>query len=191
VARSAGCGVRILGDSIEGEAHEVGQVVVGIARQVTMRGNGKGGRNVEFLLLAPGLALKGQPHVYAMARDTDGVDGLEETAGALLMPDTLNRAHAQGLDPAESLDSNDGHGFFGALREAVIAGPTLINININDFRAVLIEPAGGLGHTRGRTLRPRVVRHRWLGWATLWEQRPIESPRLMTAERARCINASL
>lgn len=160
VARAADYGVCILGDSIEGEAREVGQVMAGITRQVavhgqplqapcvllsggettvTVRGNGKGGRNVEFLL-ALGLALKGQAGVYAMAGDTDGVDGLEEIAGALLTPDTLARARALGLDPAQSLDNNDGHGFFGALGDAVITGPTLTNIN--DFRAVLIDPAG-------------------------------------------------
>jgi glycerate 2-kinase len=157
VARAAGYSVCILGDSLEGEAREVGQVMAGITRQVavhgqpiqtpcvllsggettvTVRGNGKGGRNVEFLL-ALGLALKGQAGVYAMAGDTDGVDGLEEIAGALLTPDTLACARALGLDPAQSLDNNDGHGFFGALGDAVITGPTLTNIN--DFRAVLID----------------------------------------------------
>ena len=164
VARAAGYGVCILGDSIEGEAREVGRVMAGITRQVavhgqpvqapcvllsggettvTVRGNGKGGRNVEFLL-ALGLALQGQPGVYAMAGDTDGVDGLEDIAGALLMPDTLSRARAQHLNPAQSLDNNDGHGFFGALGDAVITGPTLTNIN--DFRVVLIEPGGEAGH---------------------------------------------
>jgi glycerate 2-kinase len=159
VARAAGYAVCILGDSIEGEAREVGQVMAGIARQVavhgqpiaapcvllsggettvTVRGNGRGGRNVEFLL-ALGLALKGQPGVHALAGDTDGVDGLEEIAGALLTPNTLTRARALGLNPAQSLDNNDGHGFFGALGDAVITGPTLTNIN--DFRAVLIDSA--------------------------------------------------
>ena len=166
VARAAGYGVCILGDSIEGEAREVGRVMAGITRQVavhgqpvqapcvllsggettvTVRGNGKGGRNVEFLL-ALGLALKSQPGVYAMAGDTDGVDGVAEIAGALLMPDTLIRARAQDLNPAQSLDNNDGHGFFGALGDAVITGPTLTNIN--DFRVVLIEPTGGSGQER-------------------------------------------
>lgn len=160
VARAAGYSVCILGDSIEGEAREVGRVMAGITRQVavhgqplpapcvllsggettvTVRGTGKGGRNVEFLL-ALGLALKGQPAVHAIAGDTDGVDGLEEIAGALLTPDTLIRARTKGLNPAQSLDNNDGHGFFGALGDAVVTGPTLTNIN--DFRAVLIEHAG-------------------------------------------------
>lgn len=157
VARAAGYAVCILGDSLEGEAREVGQVMAGIARQaavhgqpvaapavllsggettVTVRGDGRGGRNVEFLL-ALCLALKGAPRVHAMAGDTDGVDGLEEIAGALLTPDTLARARARGLDASHCLDNNDGHGFFGALGDAVITGPTLTNIN--DFRAVLIE----------------------------------------------------
>jgi glycerate 2-kinase len=78
--------------------------------------------------------------VYALAGDTDGVDGLEDIAGALLTPDTLSRARAQALDPAHSLDNNDGHGFFGALGDAVVTGPTLTNIN--DFRAVLIDRPG-------------------------------------------------
>ncbi|AOW15206.1 hydroxypyruvate reductase [Hydrogenophaga crassostreae] len=160
VAREAGYSVCILGDSIEGEAREVGQVMAGITRQVavhgqplpapcvllsggettvTVRGYGKGGRNVEFLL-ALGMALKGQAGVHAMAGDTDGVDGLEEIAGAMLGPDTLARARAQGMNPSQSLDNNDGHGFFGALGDAVITGPTLTNIN--DFRAVLIDRPG-------------------------------------------------
>ena len=157
VARSAGYAPCILGDSLEGEAREVGQVMAGIARQVavhgqplaapavllsggettvTVRGNGRGGRNVEFLL-ALGLALNGEPRIHALAGDTDGVDGIEEIAGALLAPGTLARARELGLNPANSLDNNDGHGFFGALGDAVVTGPTLTNIN--DFRAVLIE----------------------------------------------------
>ena len=158
LAREAGYGVCILGDSLEGEAREVGRVMAGIALQVathgqplpvpcvllsggettvTVRGQGRGGRNVEFLL-ALGVALKGLPGVWALAGDTDGVDGIEEIAGALLTPDTLERARALGLKAAASLDNNDGHGFFGALGDAVLTGPTLTNIN--DFRAVLIQP---------------------------------------------------
>ncbi|MEZ5706497.1 MAG: glycerate kinase [Burkholderiaceae bacterium] len=161
VARAAGYRVCILGDSIEGEAREVGRVMAGIARQVvvhgqplpapcvllsggettvTVRGDGRGGRNVEFLL-SLGLALDGLPHTHALAGDTDGVDGLEEVAGGLLAPDTLARARAQGIDPVRSLDRNDGHAFFGALGDAVVTGPTLTNIN--DFRAVLIGAPEG------------------------------------------------
>ena len=105
---------------------------------VTVRGNGKGGRNVEFLL-ALALALEGQPGVHALAADTDGVDGLEEIAGALLAPDTLARAASLGLRPRAFLDDNDGHGFFGALGDAVLTGPT--RTNVNDFRAILIDAA--------------------------------------------------
>ncbi len=160
LARAAGYGVCILGDSIEGEAREVGRVMAGIALQVashkqplpapcvllsggettvTLRGKGRGGRNVEFLL-ALGLALKGQAGVWALAGDTDGVDGMEDIAGAHLAPDSLQRARTLGLQAAVCLDNNDGHGFFGALGDAIVTGPTLTNIN--DFRAVLIQQPG-------------------------------------------------
>lgn len=156
VARQSGLACHILGDSIEGEARDAGKVMTGIARQVarhgqpfttpcvllsggettvTVRGNGRGGRNVEFLL-ALGIALDGQTGIYALAGDTDGVDGQEEIAGGYLAPDSLQRAWAQGLRPKESLDNNDGHGFFGALGDSVVTGPTLTNVN--DFRAILI-----------------------------------------------------
>lgn len=158
VARAAGYPVHILGDAIEGEARDVGAVMAGIVRQVagrgqpfsppcvllsggettvTVRGNGRGGRNVEFLL-SLGLHLRGAANVWALSGDTDGVDGLEEIAGAVLAPDSFDRAWALGLNPQASLDANDGHGFFGALGDAVITGPTLTNVN--DFRAVLIGP---------------------------------------------------
>ena len=156
VAREAGVTPFILGDAIEGEARDVGKVLAGIALQVarrgqpfappcvllsggettvTIRGSGRGGRNVEFLL-ALGVALDGQAGVHALAADTDGVDGQEEIAGACLAPDTLQRAWAQGIRPRNSLANNDGHGFFGALNDSVVSGPTLTNVN--DFRAVLI-----------------------------------------------------
>lgn len=156
VAREAGFGVHILGDALEGEARDVGAALAGIARQVavrhqpfpppcvllsggettvTVRGNGHGGRNVEFLL-SLGLHLRGLDNVWALAGDTDGVDGLEEIAGAILTPDSLARAWARGLNPQVALDDNDGHGFFGALGDAVVTGPTLTNVN--DFRAILI-----------------------------------------------------
>ena len=100
-----------------------------------MRGQGRGGRNVEFLL-SLAIVLDGNPRIHAMAGDTDGVDGLEEIAGAYIAPDTLERAWAKGIKPKESLSDNDGHGFFEALGDSVITGPTLTNVN--DFRAVLI-----------------------------------------------------
>ncbi len=159
LAEQAGYSACILGDSLEGEAREVGRVMAGIAQQVlshgqplsapcvllsggettvTVRGPGRGGRNVEFLL-ALTLALKGQRRIWALAGDTDGVDGLEEIAGAIATPDSLQRARELGLKAAACLDQNDGHGFFGALGDAVVTGPTLTNIN--DFRAILIEGA--------------------------------------------------
>jgi len=156
VGRRAGWPVHVLGDAIEGEARDVGTVMAGIARQVatrgqpfaapcillsggettvTVRGEGRGGRNVEFLL-SLGIALDGLADVWAIACDTDGVDGLEDIAGALLSPDTLARAWDRGIRPKDALADNDGHGFFGALGDAVVTGPTLTNVN--DFRAVLI-----------------------------------------------------
>jgi len=102
---------------------------------VTIRGSGRGGRNVEFLL-SLAIALDGLPGVFAIAGDTDGIDGAEEIAGALVTPDTLARACALGIDPKASLANNDGHGFFEALGDQIVTGPTLTNVN--DFRAVLI-----------------------------------------------------
>ena len=160
VARKAGVTPVILGDSIEGEARDVAKVIAAIALQakrhgqpagapcvllsggettVTVRGAGRGGRNVEFLL-GLALALDGAPDIFAVAGDTDGVDGLEEIAGAFVTPDTLARAWAQGIRPRDSLDANDGHGFFGALGDALVTGPTLTNVN--DFRAVLVGLPG-------------------------------------------------
>ncbi len=160
VAREAGFDAHILGDAIEGEARDVAKTLAGITRQVarrgqpfqgpcvllsggettvTLRGQGRGGRNVEFLL-ALAVALDGEPGIHALAGDTDGVDGQEEIAGALLAPDTLERAWALGLRPRERLDHNDGHGFFEALGDAVVTGPTLTNVN--DFRAILIDAQG-------------------------------------------------
>jgi hydroxypyruvate reductase len=107
---------------------------------VTVRGNGRGGRNVEFLL-SLGIALQGRAGIHAIACDTDGVDGQEDIAGALLAPDTLKRAWDLGIKPGDSLQANDGHGFFGALGDSVVTGPTLTNVN--DFRAVLVLPDRG------------------------------------------------
>ena len=107
---------------------------------VTIRGNGRGGRNVEFLL-SLGVALNGEPGVFAIAGDTDGVDGQEEIAGALLRPDTLSRAREHGIRPLERLEDNDAHGFFQALGDSVITGPTLTNVN--DFRAIFIAAHHG------------------------------------------------
>ncbi len=156
VAREAGVTPVILGNAIEGESREVALVHAGIARQVilhgqpapapcvilsggettvTVRGKGRGGRNAEFLI-ALGVALNGLPRVYALAGDTDGIDGTEDNAGALLAPDSLARAAALGVDAKKHLADNDGYSFFSALGSLVITGPTLTNVN--DFRAVLI-----------------------------------------------------
>ena len=142
-------------------AREVGTVMGGIALQVadrrqpfpppcvlvsggettvTVRGTGRGGRNVEFLL-SLGIALHGHPGIHAIAGDTDGVDGLEEIAGAYLAPDSLERAWSKGINPNDSLANNDGHGFFEALGDSVVTGPTLTNVN--DFRAILVAGDGG------------------------------------------------
>lgn len=96
--------------------------------------HGRGGRNTEFLL-ALALAL-GDTRAWAIACDTDGIDGSEDNAGALLTPDTLARAHAQGLDAAGRLAAHDSHGFFAALGDLVVTGPT--RTNVNDFRALLL-----------------------------------------------------
>lgn len=157
VARDAGVTPVILGDAIEGEAKDVGKVLAGIALQVarqgqpvkspcvllsggettvTVRGGGRGGRNVECLL-SLAVALNGQPKVHALMGDTDGVDGQEEIAGAIAAPDTLARAWSKGLRPRAHLADNDGHGFFEALGDQVVTGPTLTNVN--DFRAIVID----------------------------------------------------
>jgi hydroxypyruvate reductase len=157
VARKSGVTPLILGDSLEGEAREVALVHAGIARQVlrhgqpaaapcvllsggettvTVRGKGRGGRNVEFLL-ALAVALGGEPRVHALAGDTDGVDGTEDNAGAIIAPDTLARAAAAGVDAKSRLADNDGYTFFSSLGDLVKTGPTLTNVN--DFRAILVS----------------------------------------------------
>ncbi len=156
VARAAGYEPFVLGDAIEGEAREAGRAHAELARQarrqgrpagppcvllsggettVTVRGGGRGGRNAEFLL-ALACALDDAPGVFALAADTDGIDGTESNAGALYRPGLVAKARALGLDPRAALDANDGHGFFAALGELVETGPTLTNVN--DFRAVAI-----------------------------------------------------
>jgi hydroxypyruvate reductase len=156
VARAAGFQPLILGNAIEGEARDVGLVHAGIARQVagfgqpiappcalisggettvTVRGNGRGGRNAEFLL-SLALALDGQAGIAAIAADTDGIDGSEDNAGAVLLPDTLDRAARAGLNPQAHLANNDAYPVFARLGDLVITGPT--RTNVNDFRAILV-----------------------------------------------------
>jgi hydroxypyruvate reductase len=158
VAEKAGYRPVILGNALEGEARDVALVHAGIARQVagfdqpapapcvllsggettvTVKGNGRGGRNAEFLL-ALAVALDGDAGISAIAGDTDGIDGTEDNAGAVLLPDTLLRAVAKGISAKALLANNDGYSFFQALGDLVVTGPTLTNVN--DFRAILINP---------------------------------------------------
>jgi len=155
-ARAEGLRVEILGDAIEGEAREVARAhaELALARRgdapllllsggeltVTRRGDGVGGRNAEYAL-ALALVLDGAPGIHAIACDSDGIDGMAEVAGAVIGPDTLDRAAAQGLDLRAALDRNDAHSAFAALGDQVVTGPTLTNVN--DFRAILILTDGG------------------------------------------------
>ena len=159
LAEQAGYDILDLGDRVEGEARDVARdhaelalaiaagrhavrapavVLSGGETTVTMRGQGRGGRNAEYAL-ALALALGGNPRIWAVTGDTDGIDGSEDNAGALVAPDSLARARTAGIDAAARLDDNDAFGFFGALGDLVVTGPTLTNVN--DFRAILIEPA--------------------------------------------------
>lgn len=163
VARTFGAEAIILGDAIEGEAREVAMVMAGIAAQVarhgqpaeppvvllsggettvTVRGQGRGGRNAEFLV-ALAVAVEKRctdvaDRIAALAGDTDGIDGTEDNAGALFLPGDLERARTTGVDLAAHLANNDGYGAFEALGRLLVTGPTLTNVN--DFRAVLVLP---------------------------------------------------
>ncbi|MCX7661042.1 glycerate kinase [Caldimonas sp.] len=156
-AQALGVQAYILSDEIEGESRVVGQVHAALARQVARRNQpfarpcvllsggettvtvrsagGRGGRATEFLL-GTALALQGQPGVYVLAADTDGIDGVEDNAGAIVTPDTLARGQALGLNATEVLDRNDAYRYFEALGDLVITGPTYTNVN--DFRAILV-----------------------------------------------------
>ena len=161
-ARAVGIEPHILSDEIEGESNEVGKVHGALARSVALRGHpftppcvilsggettvtirhrqpgaskGRGGRAGEFCMGLAG-ALKGQPNVWALAADTDGIDGVEENAGAFVTPDTLARANARGCKLADFVSSNDAYGYFEALDDLFVVGPTYTNVN--DFRAILI-----------------------------------------------------
>ncbi len=156
-ARGFGMAPLFLGSAIEGEARQVAAEHADVVRavlsgeipaprpcvllsggetSVTVRGNGRGGRNAEFLL-ALSLALNGQPRVHALAADTDGIDGSEDNAGAWIGPDILARARAAGICAEDRLANNDGYSFFQAMDCLVFTGPT--RTNVNDFRAILIE----------------------------------------------------
>jgi glycerate 2-kinase len=157
LARQAGIDAHILSDEIEGESRVVGQVHAALARQVARRDapfrkpcvilsggettvtvkrkGGRGGRATEFLL-GCALALQGEPGVHVLAADTDGIDGIEDNAGAIVTPDTLARAAALGVSARVRLDANDAYNFFAPLGDLVVTGPTFTNVN--DFRALLI-----------------------------------------------------
>jgi len=156
-ARQSGIDAHILSDEIEGESRVVGQVHAALARAVARRGapfrkpcvilsggettvtvrskGGRGGRATEFLL-GCALALQGEAGVHVLAADTDGIDGVEDNAGAIVTPDTLARAAALGVSARARLDANDAYNFFAALGDLVVTGPTFTNVN--DFRALLI-----------------------------------------------------
>lgn len=156
MVRQTGITPVILGEAIEGEAREVGKVHAAMAQQiarhgqpvtvpavllsggettVTMMGSGRGGRNGEFAL-SLAVALDGAEGIHAIACDTDGIDGSEDNAGAMVTPDTLTRAAAAGLNARDRLANNDAYGFFEPLGDLVESGPTLTNVN--DFRAILV-----------------------------------------------------
>jgi len=161
-AAKAGLTQLILGDAIEGESREVGIVMAGVARSVRLNGfpvkapavllsggettvtigkgqSGRGGRNTEFLL-GFAIAMAGEPDVFALAGDSDGIDGTEDAAGAIVTPDTLARARAVGLDPRAFLAAHDSFSFFDGIGDLVRTGPT--GTNVNDIRAVLITRGG-------------------------------------------------
>lgn len=155
-AREAGIAAYILSDEIEGEAADIGLMHAALARQVaqhgqpfqtpcvlisggetsvTVRGQGRGGRNAQFLL-SFALACAGHPRIHALACDTDGIDGTEDNAGAYYGPDTLGRAQELDLSGRAMLENNDAYHFFEAVNDLIITGPT--RTNVNDFRAILI-----------------------------------------------------
>ncbi len=157
-ARAHGLTPLILGDALEGESRELGTVMAGVAASARLHGlplpgpcvllsggettvtigagpAGRGGRNTAFLL-GLALALRGTPGIWALAGDTDGIDGTEDAAGAVVTPTTLARARAAGLDPAGVLRAHDSYGLFDAVGDLVRTGPTLTNVN--DLRAILV-----------------------------------------------------
>jgi hydroxypyruvate reductase len=158
VARAAGITPHILSDEMEGESREVGKVQAALARSVVRSGTpftkpcvilsggettvtvrskgGRGGRATEFLM-GCAIALQGEPGVFVLAADTDGIDGVEDNAGAVVTPDTLARGLARGMKAQEFLDRNDAYGFFSPLGDLVVPGPTFTNVN--DFRALLVS----------------------------------------------------
>jgi len=146
----------VLGDTVTGEASEVAKVYAALAREirahnqpfkppvalisggectVTVHGNGRGGRCAEFLT-SLAVELEGMPNIYALAADTDGIDGTEDNAGALLFPDSASRAAQLGLSAKTFLANNDGYSYFQALNDLIVTGPT--RTNVNDYRVILV-----------------------------------------------------
>lgn len=161
--RQHGISPVILGDSVTGEASEVAKVYSALARQirdhgepfqapvalisggectVTVKGHGRGGRCTEFLL-SLAIDLEGLPNIYALAADTDGIDGSEDNAGALLTPDSLARAEALGLKAKQLAASNDAYGFFFPINDLIVSGPT--RTNVNDYRVILLIEGSSIG----------------------------------------------
>jgi len=146
-----------MGDALEGEARDLAQrhadavlkadpsvLISGGEATVTIKNkNGRGGPNCEYLL-SLALALKNTPRVYAIACDTDGIDGTGDAAGAIITPDTIKRAEIQGLNAAQMLQNNNSYEFFQVLGDLIHTGPT--RTNVNDFRAILIS-GGDTGPT--------------------------------------------
>ncbi len=159
-ATAAGYLVMDLGDQLQAEARHLGASHAALARRLSVDGKsraiisggettvavqnpeGRGGRNLEYLL-GLAIALDGAPGISALACDTDGIDGTEDAAGAIVVADTLGRARRLGLDPAEYLRTNNAYLFFAALGDLVVTGPT--RTNVNDFRVILINGAAQLG----------------------------------------------
>ncbi len=154
LAESQGYKVTDLGDHLQAEARHLGAGHAALARRLSADGqprvilsggettvrvinpDGRGGRNLEYLL-GLAIALDGAPRIHAIACDTDGIDGTEDNAGAIVTPDTLARAAALGLNPRTMLNENNAYGFFAVLGDLVVTGPT--RTNVNDLRAILIE----------------------------------------------------
>lgn len=155
MAERLGYQVTNLGDQLQAEARHLGASHAALARRMAKDGirraiisggettvtvlnkDGRGGRNLEYLL-GLAIALNGEPGIHAIACDTDGIDGTDDAAGAIITPNTLERARTRGIEPLEYLASNNAYEFFSILEDLVITGPTLTNVN--DFRAILIEP---------------------------------------------------
>jgi hydroxypyruvate reductase len=159
LAKNNCCSVQVLGDSLEGEARDLAREHIALAKgiqaemdatsrpmlllsggecTVTKRGNGIGGPNAEYTLAAA-IELSGTTGIHVLSCDTDGVDGAAEVAGAYASAQSLARAEALEITPADALGNNDAHSFFEALGDQIISGPTLTNVN--DFRAILIIPS--------------------------------------------------